>query len=109
MVDYAEKQEVTLLSSPHDTATTAMLCRAAISVKHMIHEEFVTLREDEALTSAERTAAASHFQAFPVVDANNRTVGVLSKSDFLKKVNRRLILVDHNELSRAVQAAEQAP
>lgn len=107
MIDYATKQEVTLLSSPHDTATTAMLCRAAISVKHMIHEEFVTLREDELLASAERTAAASNFQAFPVVDANNRTVGVLSKSDFLKKVNRRLILVDHNELSQAVQGAEQ--
>src|SRR5215213_8562315 len=81
MVDYAAKQQVTLLSSPHDTASTAMLCRAAISVRHMIHEEFVSLREDELLASAERIAAASPFQAFPVVDANNRTVGVLSKSD----------------------------
>ncbi|HWN97200.1 MAG TPA: putative manganese-dependent inorganic diphosphatase [Methylomirabilota bacterium] len=107
MIDYAQKQAVTLISSPHDTATTAMLCRAAISVKHMIHEEFVTLRDDEPLTSAERTAAASNFQAFPVVDANARTVGVLSKSDFLKKVNRRLILVDHNEMSQAVHGADQ--
>ena len=107
MLDYAAKQGVTLLSSPHDTATTAMLCRAAISVKHMIHEEFVSMREDESLANAERTAAGTHFQAFPVVDANNRTVGVLSKSDFLKKVNRRLILVDHNELSQAVAGADQ--
>src|SRR5688572_3283370 len=107
MLDYATKQEVTLLISPHDTATTAMLCRAAISVKHMIHDEFVTVREDEPLVSAERTAAGSNFQAFPVVDANNRTVGVLSKSDFLRKVNRRLILVDHNELSQAVAGADQ--
>jgi manganese-dependent inorganic pyrophosphatase len=107
MIDYAQKQEVTLISSPHDTATTAMLCRAAISVKHMIHEEFVTFREDEALTSAERTAAASLFQAFPVIDSNSRTIGVLSKSDFLKKVSRRLILVDHNELSQAVHGADQ--
>src|SRR5688572_27330860 len=107
MIDYAQKQDVTLITSPHDTATTAMLCRAAISVKHVIHEEFVTLRDDESLASAERTAAASHFQAFPVVDSNQRTVGVLSKSDFLKKVNRKLILVDHNELSQAVQGADQ--
>ena len=107
MVDYAEKQGVTLLSSPHDTATTTMLCRAAISVKHMIHEEFVTLREDESLTVAEQKVAASNFQAFPVVDANNQTIGVLSKSDFLKTVNRKLILVDHNELSQAVQGADQ--
>ena len=107
MIDYAKKQEVTLLISPHDTATTAMLCRAAISVRHMIHEEFTALREEELLGTAERTVAASNFQAFPVVDGNNRTVGLLSKSDFLKKVNRRLILVDHNELSQAVQGADQ--
>jgi manganese-dependent inorganic pyrophosphatase len=107
MIDYAEKQGVTLLSSPHDTATTTMLCRAAITVKHMIHEEFISLREDESLTVAEHKVAASNFQAFPVVDANNRTIGVLSKSDFLKTVNRKLILVDHNELSQAVNGADQ--
>ena len=107
MMDYAAKQGVTLLISPHDTATTAMLSRAAISVCHMIHEEFVCLKDDESLAGAERTAANSHFQAFPVVDDHGHTVGVLSKSDFLKKVNRRLILVDHNELSQAVHGADQ--
>ena len=34
-------------------------------------------------------------------------VGILSKSDFLKKVERQLILVDHNELSQAVHGADQ--
>jgi manganese-dependent inorganic pyrophosphatase len=107
MIDYATKQQVSLLISPHDTATTAMLCRAAISIRHMIHEEFVTLRDDESLTTAQRVASTSQFQAFPVVDERGKTVGVLSKSDFLKKVNRQLILVDHNELSQAVTGADQ--
>jgi len=107
MIDYATKQGVTLLVSPHDTATTAMLCRAAISVRHMIHEDFVTLKEDEPLALAERIAAGSNFQAFPVIDDDGRTVGVLTKSDFLKTVSRKLILVDHNELSQAVAGADQ--
>ncbi len=107
MIDYATKQQVTLLISPHDTATTAMLCRAAISIRHMIHEEFVSLRDDESLTAAQRIASTSQFQAFPVVNEHGKTVGVLSKSDFLKKVNRKLILVDHNELSQAVTGADQ--
>ena len=34
-------------------------------------------------------------------------MGVLSKTDFLKTVQRRLILVDHNELSQAVLGADQ--
>ncbi len=107
MVDFATKQEVTLLLSPHDTTTTAMLCRAAITVQHMIHEHFLAFRHDEPLASIEAVAAASNFQAFPVMDDHNHMVGILSKSDFLKKVNRQLILVDHNELSQAVQGADQ--
>jgi manganese-dependent inorganic pyrophosphatase len=107
MIDFATKQEVTLLLSPHDSATTAMLCRAAITVRHMIHEHFLAFRDDEPLDAIEAVAAASHFQAFPVVDDHNRTVGILSKSDFLKKVHRQLILVDHNELSQAVHGADK--
>jgi manganese-dependent inorganic pyrophosphatase len=107
MIDFAAKQEVTLLISPHDTTTTAMLCRAAITVRHMIHEHFLAFREDEPLAGIEAVAAASHFQAFPVVDESHRTIGILSKSDFLKRVSRQLILVDHNELSQAVHGADQ--
>ncbi|HWY29129.1 MAG TPA: DHHA2 domain-containing protein, partial [Candidatus Acidoferrum sp.] len=39
--------------------------------------------------------------------AEGQTVGILSKTDFLKTVTRKLILVDHNELSQAVQGADE--
>ena len=107
MIDFAKKQEVTLLLSPHDTTTTAMLCRAAVSVRHMMHDRYLSFRADENLDTIQAMAAASNFQAFPVIDEQKRTVGILSKSDFLKKVNRQIILVDHNELSQAVQGADQ--
>jgi manganese-dependent inorganic pyrophosphatase len=107
MIDFASKQKVTLLLSPQDTTTTAMLCRSAITVRHMIHDHFLSFRADEPLASIEAVAAASHFQAFPVLDDHNKTVGILTKSDFLKKVNRQLILVDHNELTQAVHGADQ--
>lgn len=103
----AREQGVSILISPHDSATTAMLARAAISVKHMIQEEFVSFREDENLSRAKQIAAQSSSQAFPVLDAQKRIVGFLSKSDFLKKIDRQLILVDHNELSQAVEGAAQ--
>ena len=105
-IDEARRQSVSLLLSPHDSATTAMLCRAAITVVHMVHENFLTFREDQLLSETEAQAAASTFQVFPVLDHHRRTVGILSKSDFLKKVERQLILVDHNELSQAVRGAD---
>ena len=106
-VEAAQKNKVNLLSSPHDTATTAALCRASIAIRHMVNEEFLALNEDASLEEVRARATASGFAAFPVLDAQGRTVGVLSKTDFLKPAERKLILVDHNELSQAVQGADQ--
>jgi manganese-dependent inorganic pyrophosphatase len=106
-VELAGRNGVSLLVSPYDTATTANLARAAMMVKHVAHEHFLTFRGDESLDEAERLAAASQFQAFPVLDSHDRTVGILSKSDFLKRVERQLILVDHNELNQAVRGADR--
>ncbi|MGN6555688.1 MAG: DHHA2 domain-containing protein, partial [Verrucomicrobiota bacterium] len=49
----------------------------------------------------------SGHQIFPVLDGEGETIGILSKTDFLKTVTRKLILVDHNELSQAVQGADE--
>jgi manganese-dependent inorganic pyrophosphatase len=106
LVEDAKRHKVSLLISPHDSATTAMLSRASITVDHMIHRDFISFREDEHLSTVRSAASVSNFQAFPVVDDKKRTVGILSKSDFLKRVERKLILVDHNELSQAVHGAE---
>lgn len=106
MEDYARKQEVTLLVSPHDSVTSAMLCRAAITVAHMMHENLLFLFEDDALDKTAKRAMASNFLGFPVLNADHKMVGFISKTDFLKKVDRQLILVDHNELSQAVPGAE---
>lgn len=107
VIQFAKQNEVSLLVSPHDSATTLVLCRSAIAARHMMHEHFLAFGEDEPLSSIRDLAVSSQFQAFPVLDAYKRVVGVLSKTDLLKQVDRKLILVDHNELSQAVKGADQ--
>ena len=106
-IEAARRNQVSVVSSPHDTATTAALCRASIAVRHVLHENFLTLNEASSLGEVRARTTASVFQAFPVVNTEGRTVGILSKTDFLKPVDRKLILVDHNELSQAVAGADQ--
>ena len=106
-LDAAKKKNVSLIMSPHDTATTASLCRAAVAVRHVLNEEFVCFREHAPLAAVREEATSSGHQIFPVLDQEGQTVGILSKTDFLKTVTRKLILVDHNELSQAVQGADE--
>jgi manganese-dependent inorganic pyrophosphatase len=105
LVEAAKRKHVSLISSPHDTATTAALCRAAVAVRHVLNEEFICFREHLPLAAVRDEATTSGHQIFPVLDSTGQTVGILSKTDFLKTVTRKLILVDHNELSQAVQGA----
>lgn len=107
VIDGAKRNGVSLLVSPHDSATTAMLCRAAITVDHMLHRKFEIFDEDETLASIKPKLVDSPFQAFPIVNDKKETVGILSKTDLLKKIDRKLILVDHNELSQAVRGADK--
>ncbi len=106
-LEAARRNQVSVISSPHDTATTAALCRASIAVRHVLHETFLAFRAETPLNEVRSRATASTFHAFPVIDAEGRTVGILSKTDFLKPFDRKLILVDHNELSQAVVGADQ--
>lgn len=107
IIEAAKRNRVSLISSPHDTLTTASLCRSAVAIRHMLNEEFLSFREDAPLSAVRAEAASSGFAVFPVTDADGRTVGILSKADFLKPVDRKLILVDHNELSQAVSGADE--
>jgi manganese-dependent inorganic pyrophosphatase len=106
-IEAAQKNKVSLITSPHDTATTATLCRAAVAVRHVLNEEFLCFRESAPLAAVREEAMSSGYLVFPVLDHDGEMVGILSKTDFLKTVTRKLILVDHNELSQAVQGADQ--
>ena len=106
-LEAAREKKVSVIVSPHDTATTASLCRAAVSVRHVLNEEFLCFRESAPLAAIREEALSSGYLAFPVLNGDGRMVGILSKTDFLKTVTRKLILVDHNELSQAVQGADE--
>jgi manganese-dependent inorganic pyrophosphatase len=103
----AKEAGVCLISSRFDTATSIMSARGAVPVEQMIDQNFTSFRPETRLRAARHTAADSLDFVFPVVDKDNRLIGILSKSDFLRPVPRQLILVDHNELTQAVRGANE--
>lgn len=105
----AKKTRTLLISSSYDTASTVLMARGAVRVSEMLDQEFPWFAPSTRLDEAKRIASASSSFVFPVLNEEQRLVGVLSKSDFLKPVPRQLILVDHNELAQAVPGAQKVP
>jgi len=107
VVAQAEAAGVAVLSSPYDTATTGWAIRAASSIGSLIERNFSSLSPETRLVDLRRKLAASSAAAFMVMTDDGRLVGILTKTDVLRPVKRRLILVDHNEVSQAVSGADQ--
>lgn len=109
VLEAARAAGTTVISSPHDTATTVLLARSAVTAERMLYADFQSISPDTSLAEARREVMLSSQFAFPVIDDDQRLVGILTKSDFLRTVPRQLILVDHNELTQAVDGAHEIP
>jgi manganese-dependent inorganic pyrophosphatase len=105
----AEAAGTTIIRARYDTTTAVLLARGAVRASQMVDRIFESFSPDLPLEAARVKAAAATASIFPVLDEERRLVGILSKSDFLKSTARRLILVDHNELSQAVHGADKLP
>ncbi len=109
VVALAQERGTVLIASPWDTATSVLYARSAVVARHVLEPVEETFDGDMTVALARRTVALSNRFIFPVLDADGRLEGIFSKSDFLKAPARRLILVDHNELSQAVPGAAELP
>ncbi len=108
LLQLAKLNNVTVIKSPYDTASTTMRIKTARTIQSAIQREFVTLPATLPVADARQVVERTKQNLFPVVSEGNRLVGVLSKSDLVNPPKPQLILVDHNELGQAVLGADEA-
>lgn len=107
VVRMARERAVSLIVSPYDSATTAWIIRTATTIDRLVDRKFVSVTADLRLSDVRKKIAASTAPAYVVLNDEGRMDGILSKTDILKPVRTRLVLVDHNEMTQAVSGAEQ--
>ncbi|MDP1580020.1 MAG: putative manganese-dependent inorganic diphosphatase [Candidatus Didemnitutus sp.] len=103
----AAARGVSVFISPFDTATTAWLIRTAGRLSPLIDRNYASVNADARLSDVRRKIGQSNAPAFLVLGENGHLRGILTKTDVLKPVPTRLVLVDHNELSQAVPGADE--
>ena len=103
----AQRAKVSVAYADTDSATTAWAVRASTLVGGLVQRDAPRFSPQEKLAVVRRRIIQSNALIYHVVDEDGRLVGVFSKSDILKPVRTRLVLVDHNELSQAVDGANE--
>jgi manganese-dependent inorganic pyrophosphatase len=107
VVALARARGVSVMISPYDSATTAWGVRTASSIERVVERSFGSVSRDARISDIRRKIATLSTPALMVLDENGVLAGVLSKSDILKPIQTRLVLVDHNELTQAVSGADE--
>lgn len=104
--EIAERNRVSVLLSPYDTSSTALLVIYSTPVETMGDEGLKPVRLDSPLRNLRGPLAESPSRSVPVTDMEGRVAGMFTEGDLLRDPKVELILVDHNELGQAVEGAE---
>lgn len=107
IVQRAKEKGISLIISPHDTATTSWIIRTATSVKNLMDEVTHAFSADDTVKKVKRRILELNAPLFLVVGDNEKLRGIFSKTDLLRPVKTKLVLVDHNEMSQAVDGARE--
>ncbi len=105
IVELAKKNGTSIIVSPYDTASSALLIVYSSPVSVMA-EQVAPLKESDLIAAVKKTIADSPVRLLAVVDDNNTVTGIMSEVDLHREANIGIALVDHNELSQAVDGIE---
>ncbi len=98
-----------VLATHFDTYAAARLVSTAAPVRHfMTRENLLKFSVNTSIEDASKVMASVRHRYFPVVDAEGKYCGVVSRRNLLNLHRKQIILVDHNERSQAVDGLEQA-
>lgn len=105
----AEEKGCTVISTPHDTYTVARLINQSMPIEHFMRkEDLITFRMDDFTDTIKETMAKKRHRDFPVLDKYGNYIGMISRRNLLNMSPKKMILVDHNEKSQAVDGLENA-
>ena len=102
----AKANGVSLLISPFDSATTAHLVKMSTPAHKVCSSHFQKVSPDELVDDLRHRLASGGERGLLVIDGDGKMVGIITKSNLLRPSGTSLILVDHNELSQAVDGAD---
>jgi manganese-dependent inorganic pyrophosphatase len=109
VVRAADKRSCVLILTELDTYTVARLINQSIPIKHLMTKKgIVAFHTDDYVDNIKTTMGRLRHRDFPVLNRQDRYVGTISRRNLINIKKKQLILIDHSEVSQAVDNLEEA-
>ncbi|WP_196596090.1 putative manganese-dependent inorganic diphosphatase [Pectinatus frisingensis] len=107
IIEEAQNHKTMILVTPYDTYTGARLINQCVPVSRIMQKDVASFKPTDMLSDIKGIMEKKKFRSYPVVE-NSKVVGMISSDKLMVPERTRLILVDHNERTQAVEGIEEA-
>jgi len=105
----AEETGVAIMTTPFDTyATGKLISQCAPISYYMTRSDILKFTLVTPVADVTRVMAKVRHRYFPVLDEEGKYCGMVSRRNIINLRKRRIILVDHNEATQAVEGFDKA-
>lgn len=105
----AQEKECAVIKTPYDTFTVARLINQSMPIRYFMKKDnLVTFTTENYIDDIRDIMAKKAHRDFPILDKTGTFCGMISRRDLLNARKKKVILVDHNERSQAVDGVEDA-
>ncbi|BCN28752.1 putative manganese-dependent inorganic diphosphatase [Anaeromicropila herbilytica] len=109
IIKLAQSKNCIVISTPYDTFTVARLINQSMPVNYfMKKKDLITFTREDFIEEIRGVMAKKRYRDFPVLGKNGEFIGMISRRSLLDAKKKKLILMDHNERSQAVDGLEDA-
>ena len=97
-----------IISTPLSTRRVGRIIYLALPVERICKAgDIVAFHETDYVDDVGEALLKSRYRSYPILDAQEKVVGSLSRFHLLKPRRKQVVLVDHNEASQSVPGLEQ--
>ena len=105
----ADEHGCHVISTPYDTFTVARLLNQSMPISYfMKSHNLITFNIKDRTEDIQGIMGKKRYRDFPILDKDEKYVGMISRRNLINAKKKQLILVDHNEESQAVDGIESA-
>jgi manganese-dependent inorganic pyrophosphatase len=108
ILELARGRGAAVIVSPLDTYVSARMITLAAPCHALMEKDPLSVTSEYLVADVSEQIRQIHYAAAVVVDARRRPVGLITRSDLVAPVRRRVVLVDHAEQAQSVPGVEQA-
>ena len=98
-----------IIVTPFDAFRAARMVYHAIEISRICRtDDLEAFHLSDFVDDVKEVVLKSRHRSYPILDENDKVVGTISRYHLLKPRRKRVVLVDHNEMSQSVPGLEQA-